>query len=137
MCALVVQIHRATNVTYQAHQVSREQRGKILGEHAGFRGCTIWFTGLSGAGKTTVAFAVEGTLVALGIPTYGLDGDNMRIGVCANLGFAPADREENIRRAAEVAKLFADMGVVCLASFISPYHKVRPLELSTAVYHCN
>lgn len=118
-------VHRATNVTYQASHVSREQRSQTIGRHPGFRGCTIWFTGLSGAGKTTIAFAIEATLNNLGIPSYGLDGDNMRHGVCANLGFSPEDREENIRRVAEVSKLFADMGVVCLASFISPYQKDR------------
>jgi len=74
----------------------------LPGKHDGFRGCTIWFTGLSGAGKTTIAFALEATLNDLGIAAYGLDGDNMRHGVCANLGFSPADREENIRRVAEV-----------------------------------
>ena len=99
--------------------MTRTQRGRILGQHAGFRGCvlliclmpqsivvlcrcTIWFTGLSGAGKTTIAFALEATLNDLGIPAYGLDGDNMRHGVCANLGFSAGDREENIRRVAEV-----------------------------------
>ena len=63
--------------------MTREQRGRILGQHAGFRGCTIWFTGLSGAGKTTIAFALEATLNELGIPAYGIDGDNMRYGVSA------------------------------------------------------
>jgi len=125
LIAIQESLHRATNVTYQNHHVSREQRGQIIGRHAGFRGCTIWFTGLSGAGKTTISFAVEATLCSLGVPAYGLDGDNMRYGVCANLGFSPGDREENIRRVAEVCKLFADMGVVCLASFISPYEKDR------------
>ncbi len=96
-----------------------------MGRHPGFRGCTIWFTGLSGAGKTTVAFAIEATLNQLGIASYGLDGDNMRQGVCGNLGFSPEDREENIRRVSEVSKLFADMGVVTLCSFISPYQKVK------------
>jgi len=122
---LKLSLHRATNVTYQNHHVTREQRGKILGQHAGFRGCTLWFTGLSGAGKTTIAFALEATLNDLGIPAYGLDGDNMRHGVCANLGFSASDREENIRRVAEVSRLFADLGVVCLSSFISPYEKDR------------
>uniref|UniRef100_A0A914X0Z2 adenylyl-sulfate kinase n=1 Tax=Plectus sambesii TaxID=2011161 RepID=A0A914X0Z2_9BILA len=118
-------VHRATNVTIQHHEVGRELRAEILGKHGGFRGCTIWFTGYSGAGKTTISFALERTLCELGLPAYGLDGDNMRHGVCANLGFTPADREENIRRVAEVSKLFADMGVICLSSFISPYEKDR------------
>lgn len=117
-------INYSTNVTYQNHHVSRQQRGQILGRHAGFRGCTIWFTGLSASGKTTISFALEETLHSLGVPAYGVDGDNMRHGVCKNLGFSKDDRAENIRRVAEVSKLLADMGVVCLASFISPYEKV-------------
>jgi 3'-phosphoadenosine 5'-phosphosulfate synthase len=123
--SIVDSIHRATNVTVQDHHVSREKRGQILGRHAGFRGCTIWFTGLSGAGKTTIAFAIEETLCSLGVPAYGVDGDNMRHSINSNLGFSPADREENIRRASEVSRLFADMGVICLSSFISPYEKDR------------
>jgi hypothetical protein len=74
-------VHRATNVTYQQHKVGRELRAEILGKHGGFRGCTIWFTGYSGAGKTTISFALERTLCELGLPAYGLDGDNMRHGV--------------------------------------------------------
>lgn len=81
--------------------------------------------GLSGAGKTTISFALEEYLCSRGIPTYGLDGDNMRTGLNTNLGFSPKDREENIRRVSEVAKLFADAGIVCLSSFISPYEKDR------------
>lgn len=81
--------------------------------------------GLSGAGKTTVAFALEEYLVSQGIPAYSLDGDNIRLGLNKNLGFSQEDREENIRRISEVAKLFADGGIVCLTSFISPYRKVR------------
>ncbi|CAG9536034.1 unnamed protein product [Cercopithifilaria johnstoni] len=111
----------ATNVTFQQHKIGREERAQVLGRHPGFRGCTIWLTGLSGAGKTTVAFAVEKILTQLGIPAYALDGDNVRHGLCKNLGFSKEERRENIRRVAEVAKLFADMGIVALASFISPY----------------
>jgi len=107
--------------------VSRTKRGEVLGSRGGFRGCTIWFTGLSGAGKTTISFALEEYLVARGIPAYGLDGDNVRTGLNKNLGFAPEDREENIRRVGEVAKLFADSGVVALCSFVSPYKKDREL----------
>jgi len=114
---------KATNVFKQSHNVGREARGEVLG--SGFRGCTIWFTGLSGAGKTTVSFAVEEYLVSRGIPAYGLDGDNVRTGLNKNLGFAPEDREENIRRVAEVGKLFADSGVVALCSFVSPFIKDR------------
>jgi 3'-phosphoadenosine 5'-phosphosulfate synthase len=111
----------ATNVTYQQHKVGREERAAILGKHQGYRGCTIWFTGLSGAGKTTISFGLEKTLTQLGIPAYGLDGDNVRHGLCKNLGFSKHERSENVRRVAEVSKLFADMGVITLASFISPY----------------
>ncbi|XP_064458187.1 bifunctional 3'-phosphoadenosine 5'-phosphosulfate synthase-like isoform X1 [Ornithodoros turicata] len=117
--------HVATNVVFQDHHVSRDKRGQIIGQKGGFRGCTIWFTGLSGAGKTTVSFGVEEYLCVHGIPAYALDGDNIRHGLNKNLGFSSQDREENIRRVAEVAKLFADSGVVCLTSFISPFAKDR------------
>jgi len=80
--------------------------------------------GLSGAGKTTISFALEDYLVSQGIPAYSLDGDNIRHGLNSNLGFTPEDREENIRRISEVAKLFADGGIVSLTSFISPFRKV-------------
>ncbi|CAL4121806.1 unnamed protein product [Meganyctiphanes norvegica] len=118
---------KATNVTYQLNHVSRSKRGQIVGPRDGFRGCTVWFTGLSGAGKTTVSFGLEEYLVSHGIPTYCLDGDNMRHGLNKNLGFSDEDREENIRRVAEVAKLFADSGVVSLCSFVSPFSKDRDL----------
>merc|ERR1712013_824239 len=122
-------VQKATNVFKQVHHVTRQTRGEVLGGGGdkGFRGCTIWFTGLSGAGKTTISFALEEYLVARGIPAYGLDGDNVRTGLNKNLGFAPEDREENIRRVAEVGKLFADSGVVALCSFVSPYNKDREL----------
>lgn len=96
-----------------------------MGTREGFRGCTVWLTGLSGAGKTTVGFALEEYLVSHGIPCYSLDGDNIRQGLNRNLGFTSVDREENIRRIAEVAKLFADAGLVCITSFISPFTKDR------------
>ncbi|CAL8286717.1 unnamed protein product [Arctogadus glacialis] len=118
-------MHRATNVTYQAHHVSRNKRGQVVGTRGGFRGCTVWLSGLSGAGKTTVSMALEEYLVCHGIPCYTLDGDNIRQGLNRNLGFSPGDREENIRRIAEVARLFADAGLVCIASFISPYGRDR------------
>ncbi|XP_017318797.1 bifunctional 3'-phosphoadenosine 5'-phosphosulfate synthase 1 isoform X1 [Ictalurus punctatus] len=118
-------MQRATNVTYQAHHVSRNKRGQAVGTRGGFRGCTVWLSGLSGAGKTTVSMALEEHLVCHGIPCYTLDGDNIRQGLNKNLGFSPEDREENIRRIAEVAKLFADAGLVCIASFISPYSRDR------------
>ncbi|XP_071829094.1 bifunctional 3'-phosphoadenosine 5'-phosphosulfate synthase-like isoform X2 [Apostichopus japonicus] len=117
----------STNVYEQRHHVTRDKRGQVMGLRGGFRGCTIWFTGLSGAGKTTISFALEQYLCFHGIPSYSLDGDNMRTGLNKNLSFTPEDREENIRRVSEVAKLFADGGVVCLSSFISPYTKDRDL----------
>ncbi|KAM6442623.1 bifunctional 3'-phosphoadenosine 5'-phosphosulfate synthase 2 isoform 1-T1 [Liasis olivaceus] len=120
-----VYLHRSTNVVYQAHHVSRNKRGQVLGTKGGFRGCTVWLTGLSGAGKTTIGFALEEYLMSHGIPCYSLDGDNIRHGLNKNLGFSADDREENIRRIAEVAKLFADAGLVCITSFISPFAKDR------------
>lgn len=89
------------------------------------RGCTLWFTGLSGSGKSTIASALEAELVRRGVFAYRLDGDNIRHGLNANLGFSPEDREENIRRIGEVAKLFADAGVIAITSFISPYRADR------------
>ncbi|NWX37079.1 PAPS2 synthase, partial [Notiomystis cincta] len=115
----------STNVVYQAHHVSRSKRGQVVGSRGGFRGCTVWLTGLSGAGKTTIGFALEEYLVAHSIPCYSLDGDNVRHGLNKNLGFSAQDREENIRRIAEVARLFADAGLVCITSFISPFTKDR------------
>ncbi|KAI3352387.1 hypothetical protein L3Q82_005353 [Scortum barcoo] len=123
--AVLMGMQRATNVTYQAHHVSRNKRGQVVGTRGGFRGCTVWLSGLSGAGKTTVSMALEEYLVCHGIPCYTLDGDNIRQGLNKNLGFSPEDREENIRRIAEVARLFADAGLVCIASFISPYSRDR------------
>uniref|UniRef100_A0A8C4RL50 3'-phosphoadenosine 5'-phosphosulfate synthase 2a n=1 Tax=Erpetoichthys calabaricus TaxID=27687 RepID=A0A8C4RL50_ERPCA len=109
----------------QIKNKSRNKRGQVVGTRGGFRGCTVWLTGLSGAGKTTIGFALEEHLVSHGIPCYSLDGDNIRHGLNKNLGFSAADREENIRRIAEVAKLFADAGLVCITSFISPFAKDR------------
>jgi len=117
----------ATNVTVQKHHVSRDKRGQVLGNIRGFRGCTVWFTGLSGAGKTSISFELEAYLVARGIPAYGLDGDNIRTGLNKNLGFSKEDREENIRRVAEVARLFADSGVIALCSFVSPFSQDREM----------
>ncbi|GMT11293.1 hypothetical protein PFISCL1PPCAC_2590, partial [Pristionchus fissidentatus] len=118
-------LNAATNITMEEHSVNREQRADMLGKYPGFRGCTIWFTGLSGAGKTTVSFALEQALTQMGIPCYGLDGDNVRHGLCKNLGFSKEDRCENIRRVAEISKLFADSGMVTLSSFISPFKADR------------
>jgi adenylylsulfate kinase len=108
---------KATNVTWQDGEVSREDRNNILRQ----RGATIWFTGLSGSGKSTIAVALERALFSIGKLSYRLDGDNVRLGINKNLGFSEADRKENIRRIGEVAKLFGDAGVLSLSSFISPY----------------
>jgi adenylylsulfate kinase len=112
---------RATNITWHEGHVKRRDRENLLGQN----GVTIWFTGLSGSGKSTIAFTLEHALVERGHLTYVLDGDNVRHGLNKNLGFSAADREENIRRIGEVARLFADTGVISLTSFISPYRKDR------------
>jgi adenylylsulfate kinase len=111
----------ATNITWHEGHVERKDREQLLKQ----RGATVWFTGLSGSGKSTVAFTVEHALVERGHLAYVLDGDNVRHGLNKNLGFSPGDREENIRRLGEVAKLFADAGVLTFTSFISPYRKDR------------
>src|SRR5438874_12103782 len=113
--------NKATNITWHEGHVTREERGALLKQ----QGATIWFTGLSGSGKSTIAFTLEHALVQRGHLAYVLDGDNIRHGLNKNLGFSAADREENIRRIGEVAKLFADCGVVTMTSFISPYRKDR------------
>jgi bifunctional enzyme CysN/CysC len=91
----------------------------------GYRGGVYWFTGLSGAGKSTLAMKVEQALFEKGYQTYVLDGDNVRHGLNADLGFSPEDRAENIRRVGEVAALFADAGIICITAFISPYRSDR------------
>lgn len=112
---------KATNVTWHDGEVSREDRFTILRQRA----ATIWFTGLSGSGKSTIAVALERALYDLGKLSYRLDGDNVRLGINKNLGFSEQDRTENIRRIGEVAKLFGDAGVISLSSFISPYKADR------------
>jgi adenylylsulfate kinase len=112
---------KATNVTWHAGNVTRVDRQTILRQ----RGATIWFTGLSGSGKSTIAVALENALHELGKLSYRLDGDNVRHGINKNLGFSEDDRKENIRRIGEVAKLFGDAGVIALSSFISPYKSDR------------
>src|SRR5690349_17476544 len=114
---------KASNITRHEGHVSRDERHAMLRQ----KGCTLWFTGLSGSGKSTVAFTVEHALIQHGNLAYVLDGDNIRFGLNKNLGFSAADREENIRRIGEVAKLFADCGVLTMTSFISPYRKDRDL----------
>jgi adenylylsulfate kinase len=114
---------KATNITWHEGHVTREERAALLKQ----KGATLWFTGLSGSGKSTIAFTLEHALVQRGRLAYVLDGDNIRHGLNKNLGFSAADREENIRRIGEVAKLFADCGALTLTSFISPYRKDRDL----------
>ena len=99
--------------------------GAVTREHRKTQGKTLWFTGLSGSGKSSVAVEVERRLVAAGQPAYILDGDNLRHGLNAGLGFSPEDRQENVRRVAEVAKLMADAGVVAIVSLVSPYREHR------------
>lgn len=112
---------KATNVTWHAGEVERSDRQKLLGQ----KGATLWFTGLSGSGKSTVAVALEQALHGQGRLCYRLDGDNIRLGINKNLGFSAEDRTENIRRIGEISKLFCDTGVICLSSFVSPYRADR------------
>jgi len=128
----------ATNITFQEGTVTPEERLKNMGQ----KGATFWFTGLSASGKSTIAVAVEQVLLSRGIHAYRLDGDNIRMGLNKNLGFSQEDRAENIRRIGEVSKLFADSGILSIASFISPYTEdrdaVRALheEAGVAYYEC-
>ena len=108
---------KATHITWHEATVTAEDRETLLNQ----KGCVIWFTGLSGSGKSTLANAVEQVLHQQQHHTYVLDGDNVRHGLNKNLGFSPEDREENIRRIGEVAKLFADAGTIVMTAFISPY----------------
>jgi adenylylsulfate kinase len=116
-------LQKATNITWHEGEVTRAERGILLGQ----KGATIWFTGLSGSGKSTVAVALEKALHAQQRLAYRLDGDNVRLGINKNLGFSAEDRAENIRRIGEVAKLFVDAGVIVLSSFVSPYRADRDL----------
>ena len=112
---------KATNVTWHDHTVTKVERRKLMGH----KSAILWFTGLSGAGKSTVANTVDHLLHEKGIHTYVLDGDNVRMGLNKNLGFSAEDRTENIRRIGEVAKLFSDAGIFVLTAFISPYRVDR------------
>lgn len=112
---------KATNIKWHDGTVSRDDRQRLLRQ----RGVTLWFTGLSGAGKSTIACLVEQMLLDRGRLAYRLDGDNVRHGLNKNLGFSADDRAENIRRIGEVARLFTDAGVIVLASFVSPYRRDR------------
>ncbi|ELY4509201.1 adenylyl-sulfate kinase [Cronobacter dublinensis] len=111
------------NVVWHAHPVTAAQREQLHGH----RGAVLWFTGLSGSGKSTVAGALEEALHQLGVSTYLLDGDNVRHGLCSDLGFSDDDRKENIRRVGEVAKLMVDAGLVVLTAFISPHRAERQM----------
>lgn len=112
---------KATNVTWHDHRVGAEDRRKQKNQ----KPAVLWFTGLSACGKSTIANTVDHMLHEKGFHTYLLDGDNVRMGLNKNLGFSAEDREENIRRISEVAKLFVDAGLITLTAFISPYRKDR------------
>jgi bifunctional enzyme CysN/CysC len=112
---------RSPNVVWHADGVPREERWRAAGVH----GVTVWLTGLSGSGKSTIAAAVSERFRARGVLTYTLDGDNLRHGLNGDLGFSATDRAENVRRVAEVARLFADAGVIALVPVISPYRAGR------------
>ncbi len=112
---------KSSNVVWHQSTVSRADR-EALNQH---RGAILWFTGLSGAGKSTLAHAVEAKLHEMGVRTVVIDGDNVRHGLCGDLGFSAEDRTENIRRVGEVAKLFAEAGLITLTAFISPFRSDR------------
>lgn len=112
-----------SNIVWHTHRVDKAARSVLNGQ----RPAILWFTGLSGAGKSTIASAVEEQLFARGVRTYLLDGDNIRHGLCGDLGFNDRDRVENIRRIGEVAKLFVDAGILVLTAFISPFRADRAM----------
>ncbi|MFO7980470.1 MAG: adenylyl-sulfate kinase [Candidatus Aminicenantes bacterium] len=114
-------VQKATNITWHKGDVTREDRNKLLNQ----KGIVIWFTGLSGSGKSTLAHALEKKLFYERKLSVVLDGDNIRHGLNKNLGFSPEDREENIRRIGEVAKLFSETGIITMTAFISPYRRDR------------
>jgi bifunctional enzyme CysN/CysC len=119
--------HLSTNVTWQAGKVAPAERQRVLGQKA----ATIWLTGLSASGKSTLAFELERRILAAGHACYVLDGDNIRHGLNRDLDFSPSARSENIRRVAEVARLFNDAGVIVITAFISPYRGDRELARQT------
>ncbi|MCO4747891.1 MAG: adenylyl-sulfate kinase [Proteobacteria bacterium] len=112
---------KSTHIRWHGANVDRNEREALLGQ----RGCVVWFTGLSGSGKSTVSRRVEQLLLERKVVTYGLDGDNLRFGLNKDLGFSAEDRSENIRRVGCVAQLFMDSGTVTLTAFISPYQRDR------------
>ena len=111
----------SVNVTWQEPMVGRARRWQTLGQE----GATVWFTGLPGAGKTTIASAVESRLIDAGRFAYRLDGDNLRLGLCSDLGFSRGDREANVDRVGQMARLFADSGSVAIVALVSPYEACR------------
>ena len=124
---------KATNLTPVEHKITATMRA----QQTGHKGGVLWFTGLSGAGKSTLALELERQLYRRGYHVYVLDGDNVRSGLNANLGFSPEDRGENIRRVGELAALFADAGLIVIAAFISPYQADRDRARAAAgkVFH--
>jgi len=112
---------KSANTVWQVMSITRCEREHLQGH----RSFLVWFTGLSGSGKSTLIFALEKRLYKLGYRTFALDGDNVRHGLCADLGFSPTDRIENVRRVGEAAKLLTQAGVIVLAAFISPYRADR------------
>ncbi len=112
---------KSKNLTWQDARIDPDQREQVLGQ----KGCVVWLTGLSGSGKSTIAYRLEERLIRQGVTAFVLDGDNVRHGLNRDLGFAPEDRTENIRRIGQVAALFAQAGVVVITSFISPYRQGR------------
>ena len=134
------EVVKATNITWHQGDIKREDRERANGH----QGAVVWFTGLSASGKSTLAHALENALFEKGCKTYVLDGDNIRHGLNKDLGFSPQDREENIRRIGEVAKLFADAGLIVLTAFISPYRsdrekarKLNPKNFIEVYVKCN
>ena len=109
------------NIHWQEGEISRTDRERLIQQ----KGATLWFTGLSGSGKSTIAIALEKALYKRNTLSYRLDGDNIRLGINKNLGFSAEDRAENIRRIGEISKLFADCGTLSLSCFISPYRQDR------------
>ena len=120
---------RKTSHDYWSRSKITAARREVRNGHSG---CIVWLTGLSGAGKSTIAVKLEQTLFDLGRHTYILDGDNIRHGLCSDLGFSHKDRTENIRRIGEAARLFADAGIICIAAFISPYRADRDIARKIA-----
>ncbi|KAG5583359.1 hypothetical protein H5410_053986 [Solanum commersonii] len=118
---LMSTVGNPANIFWHENPVGKAEREKLLNQ----QGCVVWITGLSGSGKSTLACSLGRELQSRGKLSYVLDGDNLRHGLNKNLGFSPESRTENIRRTGEVANLFADAGLICIASLISPYRKDR------------